>query len=164
MNSRHYTLDELTQLIQNRDNPKTMDYYLNKMLNIFEGNDDARVFSTHNGAFTANIRSNNPILEHAFVLLRRGANKNILFVMRMFEEKIFPKSKTFKIVSRTTCPVYIVNPLAGQVTETKYSSGYLHRHVEEPTKQHPKPLILYSKNNWDRKGMLTINSTKVDVE
>jgi hypothetical protein len=169
MISRQYSLTELCSLIQNKDNPKTMDYYFNRMLNVFSYDEEAghntpHIALTYGGVFDVVIHSRNPTLSNASCVLKRGSNKNnnMLFVMRLFENHLFPKSKTFRVISRSTCPVNIINPLAGQVSETKYASGYVYRTVQEPTVLHPKPLVLYSKNNWQRKGILNIEGSTTD--
>jgi hypothetical protein len=167
MQSRQYSLTELSSLIQNKDNPKTMDYYFIKILNIFNGeNDNGYCYDSlalnHGGVFAVSITSRHPVLSSALCLLKRGESKNnnLLFVMRLFENHLFPKSKTFRVISRTTCPVDIINPKAGQIEEFKYPSGYIQRSVQHHFLQHPKPLMLYNKNNWQRKGTLNIEVSK----
>lgn len=73
------------------------------------------------------------------------------FVMDMFPNQIFPKSKTLRILRRRTDAVSIPNPNAGKQKDVTYGHTSFKR-MEPDLIRVSKEIILYARNSWNRKG------------
>jgi hypothetical protein len=107
------------------------------------------------GSLSGTIRSTNNRLTEAFGVLNRIRNYDrgqIYFVLDVHTHQIFPKSRSFRIVSRRLLPVQILNPKAGQKKQVTYGSGYVSTYIEPNEIMVPKHLVLYCRNAWERKG------------
>jgi hypothetical protein len=151
MTSRDLNGKEIATMILNEDNPKTMDYYFMKLLGVQVHN----LGVNYCGSLAGNIRSTNNRVTEAFGVLNRIRNYDrgqIYFVLDVHIHQIFPKSRSFRIVSRRLLPVQILNPKAGQKKQVTYGSGYVSTYIEPDEIMVPKHLVLYCRNAWERKG------------
>lgn len=174
MITRDYNLDECARILANRDNPKTMDYLMWHLIVCHLDH----ALTTRQGHFSVKIRSRNQKLATAFDVLetyaagryRYGASiapslvkAETMFVLNLLPEKILPKSRTLRIISKKYFAVPSLNPLAGQDIEHK---------VGVYTYKTPQPLeivnasfmYLYSRNKWDRKNALKLAEEEDEEE
>lgn len=165
MFARQFTAKEIASMILNQDNPKTMDYYFMKILDVRL--DNANI--NWNGYLTGNLECAKTRIAESFGVLGRVRPKNyekgqIYFTLDIHEEQIFPKSRSFRICSKRLLPVTIPNPRKGQTKQVTYSSGYVASYLESPTLQIAKHITLYCRNAWERKGEVKPSRSKKNEE
>jgi hypothetical protein len=151
MFSRSFTSKEVATMILNENDPKTMDYFFMKLLDVQLDNTQIN----YSGTLTGTVRSAKSRITEAFGVLRRIRNfarGQIYFVMDIHEHQIFPKSRSFRICSRRLMPGKVINPNAGQKKQITYGSGYVSTYLEPNEILIPKHLVLYCRNAWERKG------------
>lgn len=137
MLQRSYDLQELTRMLQNQNNPKTMDYYFLKFMNV----DSSVGYLTISGTFIFNITSQNTALSAAFKLLTSYSqelktNKNkFCFVLDVFKHHKLPRSRSFKLRGLLTRNVHV---------NKKTEIGVIGKHEE-------KNMLLYFRTNYQKK-------------
>lgn len=162
---RHFDVKEIATMLLNENNPKTMDYFFLKLL-------DVRLDNAHiawSGALSGQLRSANTRITEAFSVLNRVNPKNyakgqLYFTLDIHEEQIFPKSRSFRICSKRMLPVSVPNPRKGQVKNITYGSGYTASYPETPTIEVAKHITLYCRNSWERKGEVKPSRAKKQEE
>ena len=123
-------LDDLQRILNNRDNPKTMDYYYFKLLNL-------KMYTVCHAGKIIELREDNTELRTALncgVHIDRHfrsqsketkifLQSRYAFTMRIFPTHIFPKSHLIKILNTRRADVNAPNPLAGKTTQRFYGPG-----------------------------------------
>lgn len=150
---------DISNLLLNKDNPKSIYYYMYRLLDI----ENEHVKINWSGALYINIKSSATRVHEAVYMTQRHNAKSkqgsISFILDLFPHQILPKSRLIKIISRKSMPVQVPNPKAGQTKEVKY--GYNNQfttHYPEPDFiSADKHFIMYTRNMWDRKTELKIN-------
>lgn len=160
---RTFSPDEVKDFLANRNDPKTMDYYIYHLVNIkVEGG------ICHDGTFSISLSSSHNIKSEAFRHIKEIRNKKkahpgksdplMFFAMHLFEGQFLPKCRTIGIVSKYSCNVEITNPIAGTTTTHSYGpSGTMkYQCLAPPTIHKSKYMVIYRRSAWDRKGELKI--------
>ena len=165
MFAKNLDAQEIARMILNEDNPKTMDYYFMKLLDVRI--QDATVGWC--GSLNGNLKSFNTRVTSSFNVLGRARPKSyergqIYFTLDIHEDQIFPKSRTFRICSKRSLPVTVINPRKGQLKQVTYGSGFTASYLETPTIEVPKNIILYCRNAWERKGDIKPSTAKKQKE
>jgi hypothetical protein len=172
MYNQSVSCTKFAKMLDNRNNPKTMDYMFLELLDVrlqyhrySVKDDDAVGGIEYNGRLQIGVQSNNSILSEAFSQLNSVNKKNktrgqVYFTMSIFKDQIFPKSRNFRIISRRSQSVTRSNPKAGETKQVKYGSGYVAHYVEPNFFSELKPIILYCRNAWDRKTKIKIGGKR----
>jgi hypothetical protein len=161
MFARDFTAEELAKFITNENNPKTMDYFFMKLLNVKV--EEFRI--NYTGNLSGTVKSKKARITESFGVLQRVRafdRGQIYFVLDIHEHQIFPKSRSFKICSRRTLPVGIANPNAGQTKKITYGGGYVSTYLEPSELFLAKQLVLYCRNAWERKGEVKPSRSKTE--
>ena len=167
MVARQFSVEDIIRMLTNRDNPKTMDYYFMRFLGVdMESVDRGLDWS---GKFTFRMSSTpGSVLGESFYLINKWINRNTkfksMFVLHMFEDKKLPKSRLLKIVGERSCPVDICNPKKGQNTIINSGVGFVWSRAEPDYISHPKVLVAYSRNSWERRTELKINKDDKETQ
>lgn len=143
------TEDELYDFITETRKENTLAFFYKKIMCV----------SSHSnfdftGKFSAGIYCNLGRNYAAFNFVNTHENTKkaqTFFVMDIFPNQIFPKSKTLRILRRKTEAVSIPNPNAGKPTDVKYGNISFKRMEPDLTKV-SKEIVLYARNSWNRKG------------
>jgi len=162
MQQRTFTRQELARMIMNEDNPKTMDYFFMKLLNVQVV--DAKI--GWDGRINGAIRNMKGRISEAFGVLgriRSYVRGQIYFVMDIHEHQIFPKSRSFRICSRKIMPISIINPNDGKTKTITYGGGYTTNYLEPLELLESKQLVLYCRNAWERKGEVKPSRAKTEA-
>lgn len=152
---RNFTAKEIATMILNENNPKTMDYYFMKLLDV--QTQDASV--SYAGSLSCTIKSRAYRITESFGVLGRSLGRldsqrgQIYFVMDIHANQIFPASRSFRICSRKLLPISVINPNAGKKKHVVYGNGYTSTYSEPEEILIPKHLMLYCRNAWERKGV-----------
>lgn len=162
---KNLNAQEIARMILNEDNPKTMDYYFMKLLDVRI--QDAAIGWC--GSLNGHLKSFNTRVTSSFSVLGRVRPKSyergqIYFTLDIHEDQIFPKSRTFRICSKRSLPVTVINPRKGQLKQVTYGSGFVASYLETPTIEVPKTIILYCRNAWERKGEIQPSTAKKQKE
>lgn len=172
MRSRSFNIDEVTRILVNRNDPKTMDYYLVRVMNLKTRYAD--MYS--NGHMNFTIASDDIIMSEAihqmmryrhYINGRQSKNKEqLFFVLEMFEDRVLPKCRTLRIIGRHRFSTQLPNPIAGQAVPPPPGprSAFFYQRYEPPYIAKSKQLCIYCRNNWDRKGELKINDNNDELE
>lgn len=146
---------DMARMIGNTDNPKTMDYYTMRILDV-----SCNGFINSAGNLNFSIRSQaaraSAALELAESIEGNTKRGQLFFVLDVFADNLLPKSRLLRIIRNRSLPVMINNPLAGSTREIKYTSGYIAKHIEPDLIHEYKRLVLYCRNAWDRRSELKI--------
>lgn len=157
MRVRYFSGEDLRELINNASNPKTMDYYFDKILGLKLQSEDVGQLH-YNGTFTASVRSRDYKVAPSFTLTQgrnraedsTGKRGNVYFVIELNRNVTLPKCRSLAIVRKMASGTKVINPAAGQQKQVVYSSGYVQTYIEPVTINIPVNLLLYRRNAWDR--------------
>jgi hypothetical protein len=157
MYDRPYTLDDLTRLLVNRDNPKTMDYYIFRLLNLTYK--DLGV--DFDGQFKFNMFSSNPYISKSMTMCFRHSDRlslsyKSLVVLPMFDKHKFPKCRSIKIVSSSVFYVDMINPNRGQTEEIQTYGGFKFLRAQPDYLSFKKYYVCYAHGKWERRGELKV--------
>lgn len=166
---RSFSEDEVRDFLNNKDDPKTLDYYIRHIIDIrTEGG------LTYEGHFHVTLQSHDDIKAHALRHIREIRNNKkahpgkspplMFFTMHLFPHQYLPKCRTLGIVTKYALPVNITNPNAGKLTEYSYGPGAAHRYTraEPPHMMQNKYMVIYRRSAWDRKSELKIKTVQDD--
>jgi hypothetical protein len=154
MLNANFTIESLSNFLKDSITPDTMEYFYAKLTNLTH-----RTQVNRHGVFDSKINCSLGRQEHAFYFGSYRINDinraQVYFVLDLFENKILPKSRTLRIVSKKSSFTLVPNPKAGQFKVVSYGA-YTQKYPEPEFIQQQKYHYLYARNSWDRKNELVI--------
>lgn len=176
-----YSLTDVTRMLTNRHNSKTMDYYFLRAAGIqLDAETDSFKLGTGtsistNGTFYLRISSPPTLLqESAHISMDTGKRqvelgklnkKNTytpyVFTVHLFPHQTLPISRDVKIAHRKLHSVKITNPDAWKKSTVQCGMPphtYSYEVVAPPYKEEPKYVLTYARSPWKRKHALNVST------
>jgi len=159
MRVRSHTLDDVTRMLVNRNNPKTMDYYFFRIMQIAP----SIIGVNYEGVYDLKLASRNAEVSAGMTLCqkRRGGKYKSIFTIPMFPDHKFPKSRSLKILSTSSNYIALINPKRGTTEEITTAGGFKFYRAQPDYLQQPKNHVCYAHGKWERRGQL---KTSIEID